>query len=571
MSRQLAFLLTVLLLKPAMGLTQVKIAEVRFIGNVNKGAGELSSLMRSQPNSLLSHSQLQADLDAIVRSYQRDGYLFATTTLTSVDVSEDSSQTNLTISVVEGTRLLLGTLTFSGNSSVNTLEISQAFATKTGNLLDESLLEADIHALLERYENLGYPFAAVQIRAITIQMPDSAIRLELAVDEGPKVQINEVTIAGNSETKDQVILRETRLNLPERYDEQKSRRIARRLNRLNIFSSVQEPEFYVNDHGGGLLITVAEGNTNTFDGVLGYAPGVGGDAGLFTGLADVTMRNLFGTGRKMSAHWQRDGRNSQEVGLRYIEPWIFNLPLEFGIGFHQRQQDTTYVHRVIDGSLELLVTETFSIGGLLRHETVIPSDADQLLVGRSTTRTAGLTLTYDTRDDAVSPTSGLRYHTDYQIGSKSGDVNPGTSVQRITIDGETVVPMFRNQILSLGLHGRQLTSGSIDVSDLYRFGGTNTLRGYRENQFLGSRIAWANLEYRFLLARRSFAYAFFDAGHAFLPPLGTGSETAQRYIFGYGLGIRMQTALGNVGVSFAFGEGDSFSQGKLHFGLFNEF
>ena len=48
-----------------------------------------------------------------------------------------------------------------------------------------------------------------------------------------------------------------------------------------------------------------------------------------------------------------------------------------------------------------------------------------------------------------------------------------------------------------------------EESDLYRLGGTNTLRGYRENQFLGSRIFWSNLEYRFLLTQRTFAFRIF--------------------------------------------------------------
>jgi outer membrane protein insertion porin family len=40
---------------------------------------------------------------------------------------------------------------------------------------------------------------------------------------------------------------------------------------------------------------------------------------------------------------------------------------------------------------------------------------------------------------------------------------------------------------------------------------------------------------------------------------------------GYGIGIQVETGLGVMGVSFALGEGDSFSNGKIHFGLINEF
>ena len=46
---------------------------------------------------------------------------------------------------------------------------------------------------------------------------------------------------------------------------------------------------------------------------------------------------------------------------------------------------------------------------------------------------------------------------------------------------------------------------------------------------------------------------------------------SQLFRYGYGFGVRMETSLGNIGVSLAFGEGDSFTEGKIHIGLFNEF
>jgi len=108
---------------------------------------------------------------------------------------------------------------------------------------------------------------------------------------------------------------------------------------------------------------------------------------------------------------------------------------------------------------------------------------------------------------------------------------------------------------------------SFENSDLYRLGGTSTLRGYLENQFLGSRIAWSNIEYRFLLARRSYIFTFFDSGYYF----NSAVDKKEDFKLGYGLGLSIETGLGVLGVSFALGQGDSFSEGKIHFGIINEF
>jgi outer membrane protein insertion porin family len=98
------------------------------------------------------------------------------------------------------------------------------------------------------------------------------------------------------------------------------------------------------------------------------------------------------------------------------------------------------------------------------------------------------------------------------------------------------------------------------------------VRGYREGQFLASRAAWSNLELRYSLTRRSFAAAFYDFGYYKSPSDDFYNVPAQEgFIYGYGLGIRVETALGMFGVSYALGRGDSILEGKLHFGLVNDF
>jgi outer membrane protein insertion porin family len=132
--------------------------------------------------------------------------------------------------------------------------------------------------------------------------------------------------------------------------------------------------------------------------------------------------------------------------------------------------------------------------------------------------------------------------------------------------------IFRRQVAALKLNGRELRGSFFEISDLFRLGGTNTLRGYREDQFLGSRIFWSNLEYRFLLANRTYTYLFFDTGYYLIKEDPSRKINKQEaFNIGYGLGLNIETSLGVIGVSFALAKGDSFADGKIHFGLLNEF
>jgi hypothetical protein len=53
------------------------------------------------------------------------------------------------------------------------------------------------------------------------------------------------------------------------------------------------------------------------------------------------------------------------------------------------------------------------------------------------------------------------------------------------------------------------------------------------------------------------------------PEVGLVKEEMNR--IGYGAGLRIDTPLGLIGVSLAFGKGDTFGTAKLHIRLANEF
>lgn len=573
------------LLVPIVTLTlraQPIIQSITIAGNEALSTRELSGAMILKPSFTLSISQLQHDVESIQQLYHNNGYYFAHVLVDSILYSADSSSVDIAIVIDEGNIALIESIRLEGNTLFTTDEITTQFDSRPGKVFSPSVLERDIDNLLHRYERQGHPFAKITIGEITPASNSSATALavDIHIDEQMLVLINEIQVEGNKLTKSNVVVRETRLRLGEPYNHERVRTIPQRLNRLNIFSRVEEPELYITSRGGGLLIRVTEGRMNTFDGVVGYVPGSAGEKGFLTGMVNIATRNIFGTARKLNVRWQQEDRFSQELALRYIEPWVFDFPVNLSGSFFQRRQDTTYVRRTIEFKSDVLVTENLSLSGMYNHENVIPSSATSArLVFKSSTITTGLEAQYDSRDDVFSPRSGILYRSDYRIGRKkifdlpaASPLNPRVTVQKISLDFEWFVETFSQQVLALGLHGRELRSGQIELGDLYRFGGANTMRGYRENQFLGSRIVWSNAEYRFLLARRSFLFGFFDTGYYFRPSdESRGASSVQAVKYGYGIGIRLETALGNISVSFALGKGDAFGQGKIHFGLINDF
>lgn len=579
------FLLPLFLCLTAIPARPAELQSIRITGNSAVSTREILEWLAVRTGTPFSESAFRANLRSVSDNLRRMGYLGAQATVSAEEFTADSGFVAVTVDIREGRRSLIGSIGCSGQHRLTQQAILEQFELHPGDPLDAGLLERDIDALITRYERLGFPLAKCEVQTVESRPGEQAdsLLLLLKIDEGQRVTIGEIRVAGNKETRASVVVRETRVSPGELYNPAKVNAIRTRLNRLNIFSSVSEPELYLDGNTGGLLITVQEGNTNTFDGVIGYVPGTAtGQSGYVTGLVSVAMRNLFGTGRKLNVRWQREDRHSQEMGLRYIEPWIFGTPVNLGGGFQQRQQDSSYVHRIIDGGADLMLSDELSVGLTLRSESVIPSvDSGYVSPTRpSSTSAIGANVLYDTRNDLYSATTGARYRIEYSYGKKKltedalhPALSPGTSeVQRLLLDLEFYVPAFARQVIAVGLHGYEVRGKNVQQSDMFRFGGATTLRGYRENQFIGSRVAWTNAEYRFLLGRQSFLFGFLDTGYYSRPAdPEQGTPASDAFKYGYGVGLRTDTPLGNISVSFALGQGDSFSMGKIHIGLINDF
>ena len=518
----------------------------------------------------------------------RMGYLHSSFDGTEI-IRYDTGSVNLIIKLDQGTPTYINSINISGLDSTQKIHINTYFEYLKGEIFNKSELENDIEQALTYFENNGYPFAKIEIPSIYFY--DDSLSgsyyadISLNCKPGILSRIDRFEIIGNLKTQDYVILRELRIMKGEIYSQKIIDELPKRLNLLGYFEPVEQPEFFLNSKNEGTLrIKVKEKETNNFDGVIGFIPATNnGQSGYLTGLVNVSLRNLFGTGRAAAINWQQYDRYSQNLEIKYLEPWFLGYPFNVLGSLFQRKQDSTYVQRKIEGSIEYLATETISASFNLSTESVIPTqnNSSVFTVYNSSAVTTGLNLKIDTRNDPYAPTEGVLFQNSYSYSKKkiTGPANyitPGMqtniSLQRIALDISAFYQVFSRQIIAASFHGRELRGSFFEVSDLYRLGGANTLRGYREDQFLGNRIFWTNLEYRFLLTRRTFGFLFLDTGYYLRnADAALNIEKNEGFNIGYGLGVNLETSLGVLRVSFALAKGDSFSDAKIHFGIVNEF
>jgi len=532
---------------------------------------------------------LDTSLTRITTALGYNGYFNFSFEGSLVEFSNDSQKVTLLLNIHEGEPTVIQNIFFSSSDSINVDDYISSLNYLKGEIFNLYEIENIIENLLSDFEDEGFPFAAVKVQSVYLyddsNGDDHLAHIYLSLDEGKKSTIDKIEVTGNSSTKDYVIVRELRIEQGEVYSQAKVENLPRRLNKLRFFDPVPAPSFYLNSKNDGVLqINVKERNTNNFDGIIGYIPPQNeNESGYVTGMVDITLKNIFGTGRAAAISWEKLTRVSQELELNYLEPWLFGYPFNLNARLFQRIQDSTYVQRIIGGGIEYLATEDISATAFVLAEQVIPTTrkVKVFTVYNSSSITTGVGLTIDLRDDPLATLSGFIFENSYSYSAKtingppeyiSEGLETEINLQRITAGLGAYFEVFPRNVIALRVNGKELSGPFFEQSDLWRFGGTKTVRGYREEQFLASRIAWTNLEYRLMLSQRTYTFVFFDSGYYLLEPIPEiGILRAEDFIFGYGIGIALDTAIGILGVSFAFADGDTFSEGKIHFGIINEF
>jgi hemolysin activation/secretion protein len=108
-----------------------------------------------------------------------------------------------------------------------------------------------------------------------------------------------------------------------------------------------------------------------------------------------------------------------------------------------------------------------------------------------------------------------------------------------------MIPAWRS--LHVAVDGRvdwlQSDEAAVPLSEQFYIGGARTVRGYRENQFHGRRIAYARNELRLGRSSRDGFYAFVDAGYVRQEPRNRRHHRVRRAC-GYGFGVRSVAAAG---------------------------
>ena len=185
-----------------------------------------------------------------------------------------------------------------GNEAFSDEQLRQGMRTEVGAVYDEEILKQDFDRIIGFYRKSGYSFARIDEKRLFKKGFPDGVYLHIYIDEG---QIGQLSVEGNSRTRDHVILRELLFKTGDVYtveDELESERILRRkpyLGDAEIGATWDAETSTVEIH---VVVTDLWSLIPALD-----MPAFSKDSSDF--LVQVVDSNMFGTGNQAQLRYQR--------------------------------------------------------------------------------------------------------------------------------------------------------------------------------------------------------------------------------------------------------------------------
>jgi outer membrane protein assembly factor BamA len=460
------------------------------------------------------------------------------------------------------------------------------FESQAGGVFDQTVLERDIRELLLRYADSGWPLATAVYRVKRVPQfgPDPRVEVDLVVDEGTNVELSEVQLASDIRTRGKLLARLAGLRVGREVRRFDPDEIRRSLESTGLFSSVGEVRLEADARGRGTLtIPLVENPPGSFDLVLGYLSNPRG-GGSVVGNGHIILRNVFGGARVFSMRLDRLSGRVSTLDAMVEDPYVFGSSLGVAALFRGEQRDSTYAKQSYAVDLQYKVADGLFLTVGARRDVTRPGQSGLTIangrqrIPRSSTFFGGLGIRYSKVDSPMNPRRGVEASSGFQRGTKQittfrvagADTllqAEGLAQERLHVVARVYVPLSRRQVFAAGGEAEALLSSEYDEADLVRLGGAKSLRGYNEEQFAGRFVARGFVEYRMLLDRLSYVFAFADLGYVESVALAAPGDSRTNAYPGFGVGIQFDTSIGLMNATYGMNADDGPLNGKVHVGL----
>ncbi|MGZ5245877.1 MAG: hypothetical protein ACXWV5_02235 [Flavitalea sp.] len=460
--------------------------------------------------------------------------------------------------------------------------------------------------ILDYYENNGYPFANILLDSIRIE--EDRISGKLKVEKGPLYKIDSIRNLGNARISSNYLEHYLGFSPGTIFKKEKFQNISPRLQELTFVTEAKPWDLTMLGTGSILNLYLDNRKSSQVNVLIGLLPAstqLANSKMQVTGEANINLKNALGNGETIGLNWQNIQVKSPRLNILYQHPYLFKTPIGVNFNFDLFKKDSSFINInfLIGAQYSLSSRQSGSVFLQNMSSNLLTVDTFRVKAARQLPEQAdissvnlGVSYEVNSTDYRFNPRRGNELNLSFSAGTKSikknnvivqlfDESDPSFDFNtlydtiklksyqfRMRMTAAHYFPVTRASTIRTAINAGWFQSENIFRNEVFQIGGYKLLRGFDEESQFASQYAVMTAEYRYLLGRNSFFFAFLDGGYTKNASLK--SSPAYNYM-GTGLGMAFETKAGIFNLSWAVGKrSDSrfdFRQSKIHLGYVNYF
>ncbi|SLM27455.1 Outer membrane protein (Putative surface antigen) (fragment) [Desulfamplus magnetovallimortis] len=467
---------------------KLKVKQILFEGNKFFQEKEIKDVIKTDEKGFftwitssgeLDKNELEQDVYRIEALYKNNGFIDAR--ISDPEVIFEKDHILIRFKIQEGDQYKVGSVNFNGDLIVSEDRLMQTLKMKTGDLYSREKLRTNLFAITDIYMDKGFANADI-VPAINKDDESKVVDITFQIEKGSPVYIERILISGNSKTRDKVIRRQLAVYEQQLYSMSGIQRSVKNLQRIDYFENV---DIKTSKGSREDMLNLDVEITEKATGAFSFGGGYSSEDSLF-GMISVSERNFRGKGQILSAKAEVSS-SSTRFTLSFTEPWLFDIPLSFGIDAYNWDKEYDYYDKDSKGGairLGYMIFDYTSAGIRYGYEDFtidnVNTDFTEVDEGQYVTSSITTSIGYDSRNRPFNPTEGSDHSlsVEYAGGFLGGEID----FTKYIAETGWYYPLFWK--FTGFLHGkagflddRSRDDIEIDYERFY-LGGINSVRGY---------------------------------------------------------------------------------------------
>jgi len=341
-----------------------------------------------------------------------------------------------------------------------------------------------------------------KVRLINSKIKNQSLFTELQISRSKKRSINKTIVNGYTDFPTSFIKQYLNLNDKSVLNENKIEEISKKINQLNFVSEIKKPEILFSKDSTILYLYLKKKKSSSFDGLINFS--TENKKLNFRGYLDLNLVNIFNKGEEIKINWKNNSNNKQDLTLQTKITYIFNSKISSEVSFNFFRNDSTYINTQASMSLHYPITNNINISFIAKNEA---SKISNSLTDFENYQKLGLGLGI-----AYTSFNSHKFDFEMELLHKTRKTEETTSLYQLNINTSSIFS-FSKKINFLLKNALKLTSNQTTLkNELFRSGGTNSIRGFQENSILSNSYTYVNSEFRLNTKTDSYIYSIHDIG-----------------------------------------------------------